>query len=116
MDDFGAVDTSDTDALRWGCEVSLGWDGMGWERGGEGSYKLPRRKTPARRILRSLEICSFQIKGIGRAKVKKSVVTFNAASTTAGGVNWMQVLGISKSQNACTGRHWKMTTRIPATV
>lgn len=61
---------------------SRGWRG---EKGA--SYKLPRRKTPARRILRSLETCNFQIKGMGRARVRKSVMTFKAASVTAGGVN-----------------------------
>lgn len=80
------------------------------------SYKLPRRKTPASRILRSLETCNFQIKGMGRARVRKSVMTFKAASVTAGGMNRMHDLGISKSQNACTGWHWKMTIRMPASV
>lgn len=81
-----------------------------------GSYKLPRRNMPATGILRSLDIWSFQINGMGRARVKKSVVTFKIASVTAGGVNGMHVLGISKSQDACTGRHRKMTTKIPARV
>lgn len=69
---------------------------------------------PANCSFRVNGICSCQINGIGSASVRKSVMTLSTAVTVAGVPKSMHVWGIMKSQKPCTGLHWNIITKMPA--